>query len=85
LWGFDEYKNLVLLTPPIQIDTSRDKFWEAFNYAPRLYIQGARIPYVKRQIEIANKYGSIQSFLNEVLDLKGNFQLSELNNNQDLY
>lgn len=69
LWDSDEYKNLLLLSPVIQINSSREKFWKAFNYAPRLYIQGARIPFIKRQEEIVTEYGSLRTFLENVLDI----------------
>lgn len=69
LWDSDEYKKLVLMSPIVQIDCSREKFWEVFNYAPRLYIQGVRIPYVKRQEEIVSEFGSIKLFLEKVLNL----------------
>lgn len=70
LWGTHEYKNLVLMSPHIKIDSSREKFWKAFNYAPHLYIQGLRIPYVRRQREIINEYGSLPAFLKDALDLQ---------------
>nr|WP_304219959.1 hypothetical protein [Fredinandcohnia onubensis] len=69
LWGTDEYKNLVIMSPIVRIESSREDFWKAFNYAPRLYIQGARIPFIKRQIELVTEYGSIELFLKEALNL----------------
>lgn len=69
LWGTSEYKNLVFMSPHIQINSCREKLWKAFNYAPGLYIQGLRIPFVKRQKEIKDEYGSIAVFLKEALDL----------------
>jgi hypothetical protein len=69
LWNSDEYKNLVIISPVVKINSSREKFWKAFNYAPGLYIQGARIPYIKKQKEIISEFGSLQLFLEDVLCL----------------
>lgn len=69
LWGTDEYKHIVIISPVIKINSPREKFWKAFNYAPRLYIQGLRIPFVKRQQEILSEFNSIQNFLKYALEL----------------
>ena len=70
LWGSNEYKYLVIMSPHALIECPRDKFWKEFNYATKFYIQGLRIPDIKVQREILSKYGDIQSFLEDVLEIE---------------
>ncbi|MBY0062362.1 hypothetical protein [Priestia aryabhattai] len=70
LWDTSGYKNLVFMSPHIQIDSCRTPFWKAFNYAPKFYIMGLRIPLVQQQQELINQYGTIENVLKRLLSLK---------------
>jgi hypothetical protein len=69
LWASPLYRYLVLMSPVVPITCPRDKFWKVFGYSERYSIQGFVIPRRDVLYQAKEEYGSLESFLEQVLDI----------------